>query len=306
MRASLAVPIVALLLLPFAIGGYYLYLVDIIFIDIILALGLNILMGEAGLFGLAHVAFYGIGVYVTGSLTNAIGLSLPLGALSGGLVAAAVGYLIGVVSVRLRDIYLALSTFAFAQAALWVSANWTSVTRGPNGLRLAPANVFGLSLIADRNAYYFVMASGLFFIWLTMAIGDSGFGRAMRAIRESEPAAAAVGINVARTKALAFAASAFYAGCAGGVFTAIISFVHPDLFSFDLTIVILSTLVVGGIGTIGGPILGAVVLGVLSEALRRTTAYQEVLHGLILVLFMVFAPGGLVGLIARVREPRHG
>lgn len=307
-RTTLIILVAVALLLaaPLGVSGYYLYLLNVIFVNVILALGLNILMGEAGLFALAHVAFYGIGIYAAGLLTNLFGAPIPVGMLAGGLLAGALGYVIGVVSVRLRDIYLALSTFAFAQAAHWLFTNWTSLTGGPNGLRLKPANLFGFQLSSDRDAYYFVFACCLTSIWLAVAIGRSGFGRAMRAIRESEPAAAAIGVDVPRTKALAFAASAFYAGCAGGVFTSFFSFVHPELLDFNLTVVVLSMLVVGGIGTIGGPILGAVVLGLLSEALRRTTAYQEVLYGVILILFMVFARGGLMGLWADMQSRRRG
>ncbi len=311
MRVSvvlIALMIGALACAPLFVSGYYLYLLNVVFVNVILALGLNILMGEAGLFALAHAAFYGIGIYSAGLLTNRLGVPIPIGMLAGGIVAAALGYVIGRISVRLRDIYLALSTFAFAQAAHWVFVNWTSVTGGPNGFRLKPANFFGFEMINDRDAYYFVMASCLVFVWLSIAIGRSGFGRAMRAIRESEPAAAAVGIDVPRTKAIAFAISAFFAGCAGGVFSSFFSYVHPEQLDFNLTVVILSMLVVGGIGTIGGPIVGAIALGLLAEVLRRTTAYQEVLYGAILILFMIFAPNGLAGVWALIRARRgaHG
>jgi branched-chain amino acid transport system permease protein len=300
----LAVLLGLLLAVPMAASGYYVYLLNLIFVYVILALGLNLLMGEAGLFGLAHTAFFGIGIYTAGVLTNRFGVPFPVGMVAGGVLAAAVGYGIGRVSVRLRDIYLALSTFAFGEAMQWVFLNWTSMTGGPNGLRLSIPNFFGLPIKSDHDAYYFVLATCCLFIWITVAIGRSRLGGAMRAVRESEPAAFAVGIDVPEVKARAFALSAFYAGSAGGIFTSFFSYVHPEILSFNLTITVLTMLVVGGIGTIPGPILGAVLLGVLSELLRRTVAYQEIVYGAILLGFTIFARRGLWGLVADRRRRR--
>ena len=299
-RFAMALPVLlflGLLALPMGVSGYYLFLANLIFIYIVLTLGLNILMGEAGLFSLAHVAFYGMGAYATGIVTNLTGLPIIVGIVVGQVIAGVCGMIIGAVSIRLRDVYLALSTFAFSQAMNWVFQNWHSVTGGQNGLRVQPANLFGLKIDSDRAAFYVLLVSVFLIVIFTRWLGLTRFGRALRALRESEPAALAVGIPVRRMKITAFALSAVYAATAGGLLTTFQSYIHPDQLDFNLTIFVLTTLVVGGIGSVSGAVIGAILLGVINEVLRRALSYQEVLYGLIIVTFMVFAPNGVVGIL---------
>lgn len=283
--------------LPQMLSGYYLYLANMACVYLVLALGMNILMGDAGLFAFSHVAFYGIGIYFTGYLTTNYGLDILLGMAASGVLAGVMGLVIGYVSIRLKDVYLALSTFAFAQAMHWVFQNWKSVTGGPNGMRISPAEVFGWQMTNDSQAFYFTLPFAFVAVLITLWLAGTRLGRSMRAMRESEPAAMAIGVNVTRVKALAFAVSAVYAAVAGGLFTAFSSYVGPSGLDFHLTVTIVTMLVVGGIATIPGTVIGVIVIALLNEVLRNALSYQELIYGLVIILFIQFAPKGLYGLI---------
>src|SRR3954467_2686653 len=205
--------------LPFFTTGYVVYIANLLLVFTVLSLGMHIVIGEAGQFSLAHAAFYGLGIYTAGLLNNLLGLPLFLNLLAGGLVAALCGLAIGFLSLRMRDIYLALSTFAFGEAMQWAFLNWTPVTGGPNGLNFKPASLFGWTILSDKAAYPVVAIITLMFVAATLVIHFSTLGRSFRAVRESEIAAAAVGIDVKRVKLLAFTLSAFFAGAAGGAST---------------------------------------------------------------------------------------
>jgi branched-chain amino acid transport system permease protein len=285
--------------LPFVTSGYVIYIANLLLVFTVLSLGMHIVIGEAGQFSLSHAAFYGLGIYTAGLLNNAFGLPLILNIIVGGLVAGLCGLAIGFLSLRMRDIYLALSTFAFGEAMQWVFLNWTPVTGGPNGLNFQPAHLFGFTFLSDKAAYPVVLILALLFIAATVVIHYSTLGRSFRAVRESEIAAAAVGIDVKRVKIVAFALSAFYAGAAGGLFTTFSTFIHPDSLGFQTTILVLTMVVVGGIGSVSGAIGGAIVFGLISELLRQVPSYQEVIYGGILILFMMYLPRGVFSLIGR-------
>ena len=309
---SLPVLLAALALgaLPFLVSGYVVYVANVLLVFVVLSLGLNIVVGEAGQFSLSHASFYGTGIYAAGLLGRIPGWPLPLTLVAAGLVAAALGLVIGAVALRMRDIYLALSTFAFGEAMLWVFLNWDAVTGGPNGLRVPPAQLFGWTLLNDKQAYPVVLLTAAAMLALALAVSRSRLGRAFRAVRESDVAASALGIPVRRVKLLAFALSAFYAGVAGGMFAMFSTYIHPDSLGFPTTITVLTMVVVGGLGSTAGAVLGAVCFGLVSEVLRSAPAVQEVAYGVILVLFMMFLPGGIAPALGRAlaRTPalRHG
>ncbi|CEJ11740.1 Ribose transport system permease protein RbsC [bacterium YEK0313] len=279
--------------------GYIIYIVNLVLVAIVLALGLHIVIGECGQFSLAHAAFYGIGIYTAGLVTNLAGTPFWVSLLAGGVMAGLIGFFIGFLSLRMRDIYLALSTFAFGEAMQWLFLNWTPVTGGPNGLNIKPASVLGFELLSDRAAFPLVLAVTLVIVALVTVLHVSTLGRSMRAVRESEIAAGSVGINVVRMKLTAFTLSAFIAGLAGGLYTTFSTFIHPDSLGFQTTIVILTTVVVGGMGSLVGAIGGAVVFGLMSELLRQVPSYQEMIYGAILILFMMYAPRGMFAFIGR-------
>ncbi len=295
--ALLAAGAVALVILPFAVSGYVLYIANVLLVFVVLCLGLHLVIGETGQFALAHAAFYGIGIYTSGLAGNAFGWPFPLSMLLAGLVAGAVGLVIGAIALRMRDIYLALATFAFGEAMQWVFLNWDQVTGGPNGLRISPARLGSFEILSDKQAYPAVVIAALLMLALTIVVSRSRLGRSFRAVRESEVAAMAMGIPVRRTKITAFGLSAFYAGVAGSMFATFSTYIHPDSLGFQTTILVLTMIVVGGLGSIVGAVGGAVVFGLVSEFLRQTPSYQEIIYGLILIAFMMYAPRGLFAFI---------
>jgi len=290
---ALVVAAVVLIALPFVTSGYVIYIANLLMIYIVLALGLHIVIGETGQFALAHAAFYGIGIYVAGILNNNLHLNFILSILIAGVVTAAIGYLLGALAIRMRDIYLALSTFAFGEAMQWVFLNWTDVTHGSNGYQISPAQFFGFELTSDLRAYPFVVICTALLLGLTVWLSRSQLGSAFRAVRESDVAAEAMGVNANVIKRVAFMLSAAYAGMAGGLYTTFSSFIHPESLGFWTTILILIMIVVGGIGSVRGAVVGALIFGALSELLRQILSFQEIIYGLILLGFMMFAPRGL-------------
>lgn len=298
----LAVLAVVLAVLPFTASGYVLYIVNLLMIYVVLALGLHIVVGETGQFALSHAAFYGIGIYTAGILNDAWHLNFVFSVLAAGAITAALGYLLGALAIRMRDIYLALSTFAFGEAMQWVFLNWTEVTNGSNGYQMSPARFFGLELTSDLRAYPFVVLGAALMLWLTVRLSRSQLGAAFRAVRESDVAARAMGIDANVVKRVAFMCSAAYAGVAGGLYTTFASFIHPESLGFWTTILILIMIVVGGIGSVRGAVIGAVIFGLISELLRQVLSFQEIIYGLILIGFMMFAPRGLFSGRARARK----
>lgn len=292
-KASLWLALLVLLVLPFTATGYVLYIVNLLMVYVILSLGLHIVIGETGQFALSHAAFYGVGIYTAAILNTAWHPPFIVSILAGGLVCAVLGYVLGALAIRMRDIYLALSTFAFGEAMQWVFVNWTAVTNGSNGYQMSPARIFGFQLTSDIRAYPFVVAIAALTLWLTVLLSRSQLGSAFRAVRESDVAAQAMGVNVNVVKRVAFMFSAAYAGVAGGVYTTFASFIHPDSLGFDATLLILIMIVVGGLGSVRGAVVGAVLFGLISEVLRQVLSFQEIIYGLILIGFMMFAPGGL-------------
>ena len=309
-RTALLLLLGVLCILPFSATGYVLYIVNLLMVFVVLALGMHIVIGEAGQFALSHTAFYGIGIYTAGLINTLWHPPFVLSVLAGGLLSALLGYLIGFLALRMRDIYLALATFAFGEAMQWVFLNWESVTGGSNGMRMQPAEMLGLKLTNDIQAYPFVIALAALMLWITVALSRSQFGSALRAVRESDVAAMAMGINTRSMKLAAFAISAAFAGVAGGMYTLFISFIHPESLGFQTTILILTMVVVGGIGSVRGAVAGAIFFGLVSELLRQALSIQEIIYGAILMGFMMFRPRGLFAdrkqRVARVAAGKAG
>jgi len=274
----------------------------------VLALGLDLLLGWAGQFAFAHIAFFGVGVYGTALLQIRLGVPFVVGMPLAALLAGAIGLLLGLPATRLRTVYLALATFAFAEAAQWVFNSWDKVTGGPDGLRIAAPVLFGYRTGTDPTAFPVAATILAVMIAATMYLTTSKLGRAMCAIRDSEHVASASGINVRSTKAWAFAISAVYAGVAGGMYTLFQSFVNPDVFGFQQIVLLLSMIVVGGLGTIPGVLIGVALLGLLPEVLRTAMhgllIWQELVYGLILIFAVMFMPRGIWGFI-RARRGRR-
>jgi branched-chain amino acid transport system permease protein len=282
--------------IPFVAQGYIIDVTIISGIYIILALGLNVVVGFTGLLNLGFVAYYAIGAYSFALLNTKLGMgfwsAMPLST----LITVIAGFLFAVPAVRLKGDYLALVTLGFGEIVRITLNNWDSFTKGPNGISgITPPWVFNIALTTPSSYYYLVMFFVVLAIIVMRRIHASKIGRAWIAIREDEIATAAMGINNTLYKLYSVAFGAFWAGLAGSLFAAKMRFISPESFTFVESVLILSMVIVGGLGSIAGVILGAVILVLLPEVLREVQLYRMLALGAGLVLLMIFRPQGLFG-----------
>jgi branched-chain amino acid transport system permease protein len=284
-------------------------------IYISLGLGLNIVVGVSGLLNLGYVAFYAIGAYTYALLHHYFGLGfwicLPLGALA----STVMGLVLGFPVLRLRGDYLAIVTLGFGEIVRLLLINMGDLTMGPRGVaNIDPPSFFGLDLNAtlkpvllnsipfmdtsmDMNKAFLLLimlAMVILTIVVVFRLENSRLGRAWLAMREDEIACQAMGIDRTHAKLTAFALGATWAGLAGVVFSAQVTFINPSSFTFMQSVMILSIVVLGGMGSIPGVIIGALVLIILPEYLRAFSDYRMLIFGALMVLMMVFRPGGLI------------
>ena len=293
----LALALAVLLAVPVLANPYVVYVVTIALVYVILAVGLNLLLGCAGQFAFANAALFGIGAYATGLLELRLGLPFWLALPAGAAFTALIGLLVALPALRLSGLYLALATMAFAQFTQWTLLNWEAVTFGAGGVKLPPAPFAGGPVPSATAMYYVTLAVTAGLVAMADGVVRSRVGRAFVAIRDSEVAAEALGIDLARYKTLAFALSAFYAGVAGGLYARALGFVAPEGFDLFQMVVQFSMVVVGGLGSVWGAVLGAGVLVGLQEALRAFKGAQEIAFGLLLMTTIVFLPEGLVSVL---------
>ena len=306
---------IVLPLLPFAERN----LVDratLILIYVLLATGLNIVVGLAGLLDLGYVAFYAVGAYSYALLTQDLGLTFWAALPAAGVIAAVFGLLLGFPVLRLRGDYLAIVTLGFGQIMHTVLVNWTELTGGPNGISgvvrpsffglgftAAPAegetsfaDFFGIAFSPDHRIYflyYLVLTIALFAGFFAWRLRRAPLGRALEALREDETAALSLGLNPATIKLSAFALGAFIAGIAGSLFATRQGFVSPESFTFIETAIILAIVVLGGMGSQAGIVFAAILLVGLPEWFRELEDYRMVAFGAAMVLIMLWRPRGL-------------
>jgi branched-chain amino acid transport system permease protein len=282
---------------PLFINNYFIDVLIMAGIYSILAIGLNVIVGFTGLLNLGFAAFYACGAYTYALLNTKFGLGfwtcLPISAGFTSLI----GLLLAVPALRLRGDYLAIVTLGFGEIMRLVLNNWDSLTHGPNGITgIGPPHLATISLADIRYYYYLVFVILLLSLAVIRRVEDSRFGRAWKAIKENEIAASAVGINVTKYKLFAFAFGTFWAGIAGILFAAKMQFVSPESFTFIESVLILSMVIIGGLGNTYGAVVGAFLLVLLPEALREVQLYRMLLLGIGLVFLMRFRPQGLLGL----------
>ena len=294
---------------PSFLNAYYVFVANTILIYVLLAIGLNILVGYAGQLAFANAAMFGIGAYGTGLLQVQLGWPFWLAFPSGAIIATAVGLGLSLPALRLSGLYLALSTLAFAQFTQWVFLHWESVTFGAGGFKTPSISFAPLPISKTMGLYYLSLLLVVLLFALAQNFVRSRIGRAFVAVRDSEIAAQSLGVDLLRYKALAFGISGFYAGVAGGLYSAMLNFVSPEGFDLFQMVIQKAMVVVGGLGSIVGSVLGATALVSLLEALRKVKGFQEIVFGGILVGFIIFMPGGIIGFLkAKVRgweEPLH-
>ena len=289
-----------LLILPsFIRDAYMIRVLDLAGIYVLLSLGLNIVVGYAGLLDLGYVAFYAVGAYLYALLASPqLGYHLPFLVIFilGGALAALAGALIGAPTLRLRGDYLAIVTMAFGEIIRILLNNLDGLTNGPQGImQIDVPTIFGFHLDSPLRIYYFIVLLCVVAVYFIQNLERSKIGRAWAAIREDEDAARAMGLNTRNLKLLAFAMGATTAGMAGVIFAGLQQFVSPESFTFWESIFILCMVVLGGMGSIPGIILGAFLLVTIPEVFRDFADYRMLGFGIALVLMMVFRPQGLLG-----------
>lgn len=293
-RAFLVLLFGALLLAPAVGNQYHVFIANLILLYIILSLGLNLLIGFAGQLALSNAAMYGIGAYGTGLLMTHFAWPYWIAAPCGVLIAMASGTLLALPALRMSGIYLALTTLAFAQFTFWVMTHWTDVTFGAGGFVPPPLDFSPLPVDQEIGIYYLSWASAAVLYVIAKRAMESPIGRAFVAIRDGEIAAQSLGIDLFRYKALAFAMSGFFAGVAGALYSGLLGFVGPE--SFDLLQMVLhkGAVVLGGMGSVVGSVLGGTLLTVLVELTKEAKFSIEIAFGGLLIVFVLFQPNGVV------------
>lgn len=286
-----------LLILPYIIQSNYLLRVIITMaIYALLASGLNIINGYTGQFSLGNAAFYGIGAYTAAILATRYGVPFWVNLLLGGFVAMLFSLLLGMATLRLKGVFLSVTTLGFAEIIRLVILNWIGFTRGPMGIPGIPfPKLFGFTFSSNRAYYYLILVLGVMMIYSTRRVVRSRVGRAWIAIREDEVAARAIGIPTFRYKLLAFALSTFWVGVTGAFYAYYVSYVSADSFTLDEGFTHLAMILLGGQGTIGGPVLGAILLTALPEFFRGLSQYRMVLYGAVIVISVLARPQGILG-----------
>jgi len=303
--------VIALILAPYLLNSYALSFLTIILITVIGALGLNILTGYTGLISLGHVGFLVTGAYAYAVVVSKYGMPPIVGFFTAGLVPALASLVVGAPSLRLKGLYLAITTLAFSFIinTIILEARW--LTNGARGISVQRPNILGVSFDSDAAFIYLCLGFAVAALLATLNIRRSRVGRAFVAIRDNDTAARAMGINLHAYKLFAFVTSAFITGIAGSLYGIYLSFVSVEGFPFLLSIEALAILIVGGLGAALGAVLGTILIVLLPEATRLlfslfsaqidamfTTGAQELksmLYGLVIILFLRFQPRGLVG-----------
>ena len=279
---------------PWLAPRYFVFLASVILVNAVVAIGLNLLSGYTNQLSFGHAGFLAIGAYTAALLTiHAPALPVVVALAAAGVVTAAVGLAFGVPCLRLSGLYLAMATLAFGFVIGEVILNLDALTHGADGLRVPAARLGAWPLATDTARYYLVAAVAALLVAAALNLAHTRTGRALLAIRESEIAAQASGVPVARYKTIAFGVSAFYTGVAGGLFAFVVGFLSPDAFDVFLSVDFVVMIIVGGLGSVPGSIVGAAVVTVLHDSLAAFQGYRPLIFGAILVACMLFMPGGI-------------
>lgn len=306
MKLRVAIPAVLVIaLLAVAIlyaDGYELYVLSLVGLTAIVGVGLNVLLGLSGQISLGHVGFYAIGAYTVGILTTNQGMSFWPALALAALLAGVAGAVLSIPALRVRGPYLAMVTIAFGFVVEQGAAEWRGLTGGWNGLMGIPTPGLAGFYFEEREIAFLVLFLTVAVTYLYARLSRSPWGKAMRAVRDSEIAGQSIGLNPVIIRTVAFAVSALAAGLAGGVFASMSSFISPESFPFFESILFLLVVMIGGAERVLGPLVGATVVVLLPEFLSSLAEYRLLLVGALLLVVLRLAPGGIVGLIMRLFE----
>lgn len=297
-RTGLALLAAIMLLMPLVSSLYQTNIMISAMLYIMLGLGLNIVVGLAGQLVLGYAAFYAVGAYTYGLLNHYFGLGFWAALPAGGVMATLFGLLLGFPVLRLRGDYLAIVTMGFGEIIRLVLENWTDLTKGSFGIaEISRPGLFGIALdVPEATAYiyYIVFAAVIVTIVVVTRLKNSRVGLALQALREDEIACEAMGIDLPKVKLSAFALGSCWAGFAGVIFAAKTTFINPASFTFMESAMILSVVVLGGMGSVLGVSIAAVILVLAPEYLRAFSEYRMLLFGAVMVIMMVYRPQGLI------------
>lgn len=298
----MTIGVVFLVLLPLVFSSaYHVQILTQLLIWAVLFIGLDIAVGHAGLVSVAHGALFGLGAYVTGILTSDVGwgfwATVPVGILLGGLV----GLCIGMMTLRLGGHYFVIATLGVGLLITIIIRNWTSLTHGDLGLSSIPApTLFGMQLDRSEPMYYLMVVVCVLCALGSWLLMRTATGQRLRAIRDNSALASALGIDVSRTRLVAFVISAGIAALAGSFQASYLAYINPSVGSYEVGFTALMAILVGGRAQVAGPFLGAAIFVILPEVLRDVDQYRLITLGVILILVVQFAPDGLAGVATNV------
>ena len=319
-RLSMLIGLILLFaVIPFITNAYVLYVINIIGIYAIAAIGLNLLIGYTGQISLGHGAFFGVGAYSAAILATKAGFPFLIAVPLAGVITAIVGMFFGLPSARLKHLYLCIATLAGQFIIEYVILQWGALTEGAEGIILPTATIFGINLGNDRIFFYVIFICFAVMTWMAVNLIRTRYGRAFIAIRDNDQAAEGMGIPIFLYKLLSFAISSFYAGFAGALFAYYMMSITPEPFNLWLSIEYIAMIIIGGLGSIPGSVFGTIFIITLSEILSLTTEFlmnispsiggaitiaplREFLYGLAIILFIIFEPKGLAEVWRIVRS----
>ena len=296
------VTVAALVAVPplLASSPYYLFLLNTIAVFVMLALGLQLVLGYGGILQLGYAGFFGLGAYTSAVLTVHHGWPFPA-AFVAAMVVAVIGALVMSPIVRLHDVNFAMATFVFGLILELVYNQWSAMTNGPIGFRgIPPPTLLGLTVREPEHYYYLLLAALLAEYLLISRLLHSPFGTVVRAMRENETACRTAGVDVTRVKVTLLLVSSAIAGAAGSLLAHMNGFISPPTFGWATSVAILMMVVLGGVRSLPGAIVGAVVIRLVVEQTSVLGQYSNIVFGVALVLFMAFLPTGLAGLVGRL------
>ncbi len=300
--AILATLLVVIPLILESLGSTYFYSIAVTaLIWVILAVSMNFITGTTGLLTLGHGAFYGIGAYTAALLSTKLQLSFMITLPVSGIVAALAGIAVALPTMRLVFIYFAVATLAIGEIIYVTLLNWVSFTRGPMGIDgVLPMDLFGLEMESNLAIYMMTAVITAISVYVIYKLTHSYYGNALRSCREDDQCAEAMGINVVKLKIQVFAVSTFFAGIAGAVWAHTSGYISPDNFKFSESILVLAMVVVGGLGSVPGAIIGSLLLSLLPEVARDIGDWRQMAVGMVMFLSILFLPKGIFGEISAV------
>jgi branched-chain amino acid transport system permease protein len=309
MRHTVRIAIAAAVLaaLPLVPGGYVLYIASLVAIYALASFGTNLLTGYTNLISLAGATFFGIGAYGSAILVARFGLPLPVAMLAAALLATALGLVLAIPVLRLEEVFLAIATLGFVMIFMELAKQGGELTGGESGMAGPAPRLAGIPL-GERGYYLYILAVLGGCLWMARNLSDSRFGRAFLALKGSEIAARALGLNAPRLKLTAFGLCAFYTGTAGTMFAPLVRFVDPSVFDIMVSISFVSMVIIGGIGSVWGSVLGAVFVAGAPQVLTYVGLdnVQRSLYGVAMILSLMFLPDGLAGGLSRLRTRLAG